>query len=222
MGSATHYQIDHSDKPIRLFESDFLEFFTHTKPGVVAAIYAPIIIVALYVALARTSIGISLLFVPVIFVCGLFFWTLIEYTLHRFLFHMRPRNAKMKRVSFLVHGVHHTQPRMKTRLVMPPVLSIPMTIMFGCAYWLVLSGLGAAHWMPALFAGSATGYLLYDMTHYGTHHWSLRWGYLQYIRHYHMKHHFKKDDAYFGVTSPVWDYAFSTIPAADRRDFSKQ
>lgn len=56
---------------------------------------------------------------------------------------------------------------MKTRLVMPPVVSIPMTIIFGFVYRLVLRGLGVEHWMPALFAGSATGYLLYDMTHYG-------------------------------------------------------
>ena len=35
-----------------------------------------------------------------------------------------------------------------------------------------------------------------------------------------MKHHYKNDDAYYGVTSPVWDYVFNTIPAEDRRDFS--
>lgn len=222
MGASIHYQIDPSDTPIRLFKSDFLEFFTHIKPGVVAAIYTPAIVVALYIAVVRTPVGVSLVYVPPAFVCGLFLWTLLEYMLHRFLFHMQPHGATMKRVSFLFHGVHHTQPRMKTRLVMPPVVSIPITIMFGIVYWLALRGLGAEYWMPAVFAGSTTGYLTYDMTHYGTHHWSLKWGYLQYIRRYHMKHHFKKDDAYFGVTSPAWDYVFGTIPAADRRDFSTQ
>ena len=29
---ATHYQINHSEVPIRLFKSDFLEFFTHISP----------------------------------------------------------------------------------------------------------------------------------------------------------------------------------------------
>ena len=33
---------NHSDVPIRLFKSDYLEFFTHIHPGVVLLIWLPI------------------------------------------------------------------------------------------------------------------------------------------------------------------------------------
>ena len=85
---------------------------------------------------------------------------------------------------------------------------------------MVFSALGLSYWFWPVFAGTSTGYLIYDLIHYATHHWPLRWGYLKYLKRYHMKHHYKMDDAYYGVTSPVWDYAFNTIPAEDRRDFS--
>ncbi len=220
MSTTLHYKLNHSDEPIRLFKSDFLEFFTHITPQAVVIIWTPIILIALYVALATAPFGLARTYLPIAFALGLFLWTVWEYTLHRFFFHMRPRTPTMERISFLFHGVHHVQPQLKTRLVMPPVVSLPMAVIFCLLYWAVLSLLGIPYWLPALFAGTAAGYLVYDLTHYATHHWPLRWGYFKYLKRYHMKHHFKNDEAYYGVTSPVWDYVFNTIPAADRGDFS--
>jgi sterol desaturase/sphingolipid hydroxylase (fatty acid hydroxylase superfamily) len=133
---------------------------------------------------------------------------------------MPPRTPTMEKISFLFHGVHHVQPQLKTRLVMPPAVSLPLAVIFGWIYWVALSALGLPHWFWAVFAGTVIGYLLYDLTHYATHHWPLRWGYFKYLKRYHMKHHYRMDTAYYGVTSPVWDYVFHTIPAEDRRDFS--
>ena len=36
-----HYPIDHSETPIRLFQNDFLEFFTHISPITVVVIWLP-------------------------------------------------------------------------------------------------------------------------------------------------------------------------------------
>ena len=36
-----HYPIDRSDTPIRLFKSDFLEFFTHISPIAVIIVWVP-------------------------------------------------------------------------------------------------------------------------------------------------------------------------------------
>lgn len=220
MSNTLHYQLNHSDEPIRLFKSDFLEFFTHITPQAVVIIWMPIIAATLYLAFRNVPFGLSGTYLPFVFALGLFLWTWLEYTLHRFLFHMPPRTPTMKHISFLFHGVHHVQPQLKTRLVMPPVVSIPLAIVFGLIYWAVLSLLGIPYWLPALFAGTATGYLLYDLTHYATHHWPLRWGYFKYLKRYHMKHHYKNDVMYFGVTSPIWDYVFNTVPLEDRRDFT--
>ncbi len=220
MSSTLHYQLNHSEEPIRLFKSDFLEFFTHITPTVVVIIWVPIILVSLYQALITVPFGSSGLYLPVAFILGGFLWTLLEYTLHRFLFHMPPRTPAMEKISFLFHGVHHVQPQCKVRLVMPPVVSLPLAVLFGLIYWAVLSLAGLSAWFWPVFAGTVTGYLVYDLIHYATHHWPLRWGYLKYLKRSHMKHHYKVDNAYFGVTSPLWDYAFKTIPVADRRDFS--
>ena len=35
-------KINYEDEPIRLFQSDFLEFFTHCHPAVVAILWLPI------------------------------------------------------------------------------------------------------------------------------------------------------------------------------------
>jgi len=35
------------------------------------------------------------------------------------------------------------------------------------------------------------------------------------LKKYHLVHHFKDSDHYFGVTSPFWDWLFETKPAVD-------
>ena len=208
---AAHYQFDRSDEPIRLFKSDFLEFFTHISPVVVTIIWLPVILFFLISAIVKHVPGTSWAYIPVAFVIGLFVWTFMEYTLHRFLFHFKPRNKTQERIAFLFHGVHHAQPQCKTRLVMPPAVSIPMGLAFYGLFYLVLNViLGIPHWVAPMFSAVLLGYLAYDITHYATHHFRMRSGYLKFLKRYHMAHHFRDWNAAFGVTSPVWDKVFKT------------
>jgi sterol desaturase/sphingolipid hydroxylase (fatty acid hydroxylase superfamily) len=139
---------------------------------------------------------------------------LAEYVVHRFVFHFPPRTPWQERISFLFHGVHHAQPQCKTRLVMPPVVSIPMAVLFYGACYLILSVvLGAPHWVAPVFSGLIAGYLTYDMLHYATHHIPMHGRYGKFLRKYHMLHHFKTPDQRFGVSSPLWDMVFGTLPA---------
>ncbi len=208
---AAHYQFDRSDEPIRLFKSDFLEFFTHISPVVVTIIWLPVILYFLISAIINHVPGTSWLYILVAFLIGLLVWTFMEYTLHRFLFHFKPRNKLQERISFLFHGVHHAQPQCKTRLVMPPAVSIPMGLAFYGLFYLVLNViLGLPHWVAPMFSAVLLGYLAYDITHYATHHFRMRSGYLKFLKRYHMAHHFRDWNAAFGVTSPVWDKVFKT------------
>ncbi len=207
-----HMDIVGGKEPIRLFKSDFLEFFTHIHPAVIVALWLPVVGLALAGAVAWGGAAAAVT-VPVGFVAGLFLWTLLEYTLHRFVFHFRPRTRRQERISFLFHGVHHAQPMIKSRLVMPPVVSVPLAALVLGLYSLVFALLlhrGA--WVPALFAGTVSGYLAYDLTHYSTHHFRLRSRALRYVRRHHMHHHFQTPDRRFGVTSPLWDLVFRTLP----------
>jgi sterol desaturase/sphingolipid hydroxylase (fatty acid hydroxylase superfamily) len=207
----SHMQMVRSKEPIRLFESDVLEFFTHVHPAVVPAIWLPVAGYAIYRAGRdagavglRLGLGIAV---------GLFAWTLVEYVMHRYVFHFRPRTAWQERLSFLFHGVHHAQPMVKSRLVMPPALSIPLAAFWYGVLW-VLVGLvlAAPQWIGPVFAGLILGYVAYDLTHYATHHFRVRGAALQFIRRYHLHHHTQTPDKRFGVTSPVWDIVFGTKP----------
>lgn len=209
----SHLPINHSDDPIRLFKSDIMEFFTHISPVVVLIIWLPVVIgFLLRAVLAHSGLNIPF-YIPAGFFWGMFLWTFAEYTLHRFVFHFKPRHPRQEQVIFLFHGVHHAQPQCKTRLVMPPAVSIPLALFFyGLFDWVVGILLGAPHWVDPLVAGFATGYLLYDLTHYATHHFPMRWGWPKYLKRYHMQHHYKTPDARFGVSSPIWDVLFRTFP----------
>lgn len=46
---------------------------------------------------------------PGLFVLGLFLWSLVEYVLHRFLFHMKPPSNSYYLITlhFVLHGQHH-------------------------------------------------------------------------------------------------------------------
>jgi dihydroceramide fatty acyl 2-hydroxylase len=209
----SHLPIDKSKNPesIRLFQSDFLEFFTHISPAAILGLWLPVVVLLLVYAALTASEGSFPLHILLGIIIGLFLWTLTEYTLHRFLFHHKPSTPRQERIFFLFHGVHHAQPQDKTRLVMPFPVSLPLAaVFFGLFYLVLVVWLNAPQWVAPLFAGFLTGYLAYDLTHYATHHFPMRGGYARYLKRYHMQHHYKDSNTRFGVSSPAWDWVFRT------------
>jgi sterol desaturase/sphingolipid hydroxylase (fatty acid hydroxylase superfamily) len=211
-----HTPIDHSETPIRLFKSNFLEFFTHISPVAVTLIWVPVAVLFMALEIASGRVGqYGWGYLPLGFIVGGFLWTFAEYTLHRFLFHYEPKSEQAKRIFFLFHGVHHAQPQCKTRLVMPPVVSIPMAfVMYGIMVGLFELLLGLPHWVGPVMSGFITGYLFYDLTHYATHHFAMRKGIWKWLKRYHMQHHYKTPNQRYGVSSPLWDVVFGTKPSS--------
>jgi dihydroceramide fatty acyl 2-hydroxylase len=209
----SHYPIDtrRDAEPIRLFESDFLEFFTHISPVTIVIVWLPIAVLFLVYAVMKAPGSAFPVTIPLGFLLGLFLWTLAEYTLHRFLFHYKPTSPRQERIFFLFHGIHHAQPQVKTRLVMPLPVSIPgFAIFFGAFYLILAVLLKVPGWVAPLMSGFIVGYLAYDLTHYATHHLPMRSGYAKYIKRHHMQHHYKDAGSRFGVSSPLWDWVFRT------------
>jgi sterol desaturase/sphingolipid hydroxylase (fatty acid hydroxylase superfamily) len=207
------FPVDHSDEPIRLFKSDFLEFFTHITPQAVVIIWTPVIIWLIWKSMQTFQASGLTIYIPQAILLGIVVWTFAEYTLHRFVFHFHPKSDPMKRLVFLFHGIHHAQPQCKTRLVMPPVVSIPMAFIFYLLFSLVIGSLfSSPHWVDPTVAGFMIGYLVYDLTHYATHHFPMRWGFLKTLKRHHMQHHYKEPNLRYGVSSPVWDKVFGTLP----------
>jgi len=198
-------------QPVRLFKSGFLEFFTHISPVAIVILWLPIAALLMAYAVQHASGGAFPGFIPLGFMIGLFLWTFAEYTLHRFLFHHRPTTPAQERIFFLFHGVHHAQPQVKTRLVMPFPVSIPMAaLLFGLIYLIVAVVLRSPQWVAPLMSGFLIGYLTYDLTHYATHHWPMRSGIARFLKRYHMQHHYRDPNTRFGVSSPLWDWVFRT------------
>lgn len=196
--------VSNNDESARMFESDFLELFSHVHPSIPAIIYLPVVAFMLY----RTiTTGVSVVSAVPLFILGLLVWSFTEYILHRFVFHFVPKSEWGKRIHFMFHGVHHDYPNDSTRLVMPPIVSIPLAIVF----YLLFTKLLGAFYLPPFFAGFILGYLSYDLTHYAVHHFSLHGKVSLYLKQQHMRHHYMDSDNNYGVSSPLWDFVFGTF-----------
>lgn len=196
--------VSHKDESIRMFKSNFMDFFSRVPFYVPLIVYIPVIAWLTWRSFAVFETEWYVF--AGLFAGGVFFWTFAEYILHRFVFHYHPKGKVGQRIHFIAHGVHHDYPNDSMRLVMPPSISLPLAVLFYGAYYLIF---GAAL-MNGFFAGFVLGYLIYDELHYATHHanWNFTW--FQKIKKHHMKHHYQSPDDGFGVSSPVWDVVFNS------------
>jgi len=195
--------ISNKDESARMFNSNILETFSHVHPSIPAIIYFPVIGYMAYQAVEKS---LRLVNVFPLFIFGLVVWSFTEYILHRFVFHFVPTSGWGKQIHFMFHGIHHDYPNDSTRLVMPPIVSIPLAVFF---YFLFRTILGS-QFLPPFFAGFISGYLIYDLSHYAFHHFSLHGKLSLYLKQQHMRHHYMDPDGNYGVSSPLWDFVFGT------------
>jgi 4-hydroxysphinganine ceramide fatty acyl 2-hydroxylase len=195
--------VSNKNETVRMFESNFMEFFSHVHPATPAILYGPLIALMLYLSFVQKQL--SFLAVLLFFVIGVLIWTLLEYVIHRYVFHYEPKTRIGKLLHFIMHGVHHDYPNDATRLVMPPIISVPLAVVFYVVFILTLG-----RFAPAALAGFGFGYVCYDSIHYATHHFAMKHGIWRWLKQYHLRHHYQDDQAGYGVSSPLWDYVFKT------------
>ncbi|KAF7323901.1 Ceramide very long chain fatty acid hydroxylase [Mycena kentingensis (nom. inval.)] len=227
------HQPRHLPQSARLFGPSILEAATRTVWWVVPLVWGPIFTYIGLRSLIQFDLGSRalplfsqrpLIPLPLIahalttpnlfkfggcFVLGNFIWTLLEYTLHRFLFHiddLLPDKPVWILLHFTMHGVHHYLPMDRLRLVMPPVLFFTLQAPFT---WLAHKIFPAAM-ANGIISGAFAFYVLYDMTHYALHHTNLP-PYWRDLKRYHLAHHYKNFELGFGVTSKFWDVIFNTV-----------
>lgn len=196
--------VSNKDETVRMFKSDFMESLSRVHPSVPLIIFVPVILYMLYLSIFDFKIAVLSIVGLVIF--GLFIWTITEYLLHRFIFHLELKSKIGARIHFIFHGVHHDYPSDSRRLVMPPSVSIPLATLF---YFLFSFLIGDVSVLP-FFAGFLIGYLFYDISHYAIHHFNMHSKFWLAIKNHHIKHHYQDPDKGYGVSSPLWDYVFRT------------
>jgi sterol desaturase/sphingolipid hydroxylase (fatty acid hydroxylase superfamily) len=166
------------------------------------AIYAPVLVVLVWLSLTHMSAGACLLAA----FAGYLLWTLTEYLGHRFAFHAEFPGKLGARIHFLIHGVHHIHPNDRLRLVMPPLLSGPI-MLIALLVGSLLFGFPLGY---PMFAGFIVGYLGYDLVHYYVHNARPTTAIGRALQHNHLRHHFSDPERGYGVSAPFWDYVFGT------------
>lgn len=185
---------------------NFLEPLSKTPWWIVPLLWVPADIYLVSIALQ----GAGPVAVALLFGLGLCIWTLVEYCLHRFVFHIEyylPDHPLALTLHFLLHGVHHYLPMDRLRLVMPPSLLVILTTpLYHLAHLVFFYNYFHA---MSVFAGAFLGYVMYDVTHYSLHHKQLP-PYFKVLKKHHLDHHYKNYDLAYGVSSMFWDNVFGT------------
>lgn len=248
-------------KGFRLFESNFFESMSHypwwyiffmvcsfqelgaharvlsCQPSLIRSPlqWIPAITLTFYLSLQNgSSLPLSIAMLPV----GMLIWTMIEYCLHRFLFHMESNTGWTNWIHFFAHGIHHLSPTDPERLAFPPTFGI----IVGTLIYNIVIRIGGVGPAQAMFAGGAFtcvlvlfccclpaspfraltcrlySYMMYDTMHYFFHHGE-SWNkympkplgmYFRWMKTRHLDHHFKNENRNYGVTCPIWDWVFGT------------
>jgi len=192
-----------------MFKNEILEKFSHVHPATPILFWSPIVIYLFYYSLSSTGLDLSTWVVLSMALPSLFVWSFCEYILHRFVFHLPDWGPLSRKIEFYIHGVHHNSPNDKSRLVMPPMLGVVLAFVL---YYFFLFFLGPV-WTPPFFGYFVIGYLIYDYSHYYTHHGNPKSRFFKMVKHNHMTHHYACPDSRWGVSSPLWDFVFGTFSA---------
>lgn len=185
--------------------NSLLEKLSRTPIQVPYMILLPIIAYAMYRGIVVYGEGIISMLA--MFFGGVLFWTFFEYFAHRYFFHMEPNNAFKKKFQLILHGLHHQQPTDPGRLVMSPVGSVSIYALTYALFYFTAGAKGIG-----FQSGFAFGYLAYLFVHYITHMWKKPNNIFGNLWRFHHLHHYKYPNHVFGVSSPLWDYIFGTMP----------
>ena len=142
---------------------------------------------------AAPDFGVSLLI-------GLATWTLVEYAIHRFVYHHAPLFSAL-------HDSHHQAPN--EFIGVPSFVSSGFIIVACDLPVRIFDDVAAS----GFTSGMLLGYAAYMFVHHATHHFAFQpgdWLYKARLRH--MAHHYH-DNANFGVSTGFWDRVFDTTGA---------
>jgi len=176
--------------------------------------------VALCLALASARQPLPVWGIALLLGSGFFTWSVIEYGLHRFVFHYHARSAFGRKILYQAHLSHHEDPANSDRIFSSLLLSTPVAAAYWLLAWAATGSWAIASW---LFIGMAAGYFCYEWLHFQCHHGRSRFGPIRYLKKYHLLHHYKTPELRFGVTSPLLDVVFGTFrPIVNQMTFERK
>ena len=191
-----------------LFKNGIMEKLTRTHISVPVTMHLIIVSLFIYYFAGQFQILTYL---------GLFFggwltWTLAEYWVHRWLYHVKTENKTLLKIQHMGHGIHHQYPKDPTRLAMPPLPALVLISLFLGIFYLLMQENAFA-----FFPGFLLGYVLYISLHYMQHLFKPpKFGPFNRLWKWHALHHYKYPETKaFGVSTNLWDVVFGTTPKDD-------
>ena len=199
-----------ADQSPPMFENKLLNRLSQTHIATPIVIFLVYAIGLLWYTEIKTDI--PTLIVVFVFLVGTLGFTFMEYAVHRWVYHP-PHGASeaYKQATYKMHGMHHDYPKDKRRLAMPPLVAIALATGLLFVFELVLGQYAFAY-----LAGFVVGYALYLMVHYTVHIYAPPRNFLRALWVNHSIHHYSEDEVLFGVSQPLWDYVFGTMPKSAR------
>lgn len=188
-----------------LFKNPVIERLSRTHIAIPISIFIVCSVVMIYWALSNSLLEVRS--IAGLFVFGLLLFTLIEYLVHRYVFHMITDTKFKEKVQYMAHGVHHDFPKDKTRLAMPPIVS---ALIVATLFFILRLAIGDA--VFGFLPGFITGYSGYLFVHYIVHAYQPPKNVFKILWINHGIHHYKDHERAFGVSSPLWDFVFRTLP----------
>lgn len=189
----------------QLFKNPILERLSRTHISLPLIIFSCIATWLVSEGLRETSLSGAV--IAGLFVVGFLFFTWVEYMAHRFIYHMEPDSKWKEEIQYKFHGVHHDYPKDKTRLALPPVVSVVLAVVLFLGLRLIMGD-----YVFGFLPGLLMGYASYLGVHYTVHAFRPPKNIFKVLWINHGIHHYKQNDKAFGVSSPLWDYIYGTMP----------
>tara|TARA_B100001109_G_C18864333_1_gene476044 strand:+ start:2396 stop:3019 length:624 start_codon:yes stop_codon:yes gene_type:complete len=197
-----------NEEGARVYKNPILHYLSQTHIAVPLVIFYGVgISLCIY---SYTKFDLSIILILGLFVLGMLTFSLVEYLMHRFIYHL-PSVYQEGGIAFALHGIHHKFPRDKKRLVMPPILSVVLASIILSLNFFLMGNNG----FP-FTAGFLFGYAAYLSVHYIVHRYKPPNNVFRVLWIHHSIHHYQDDEVAFGVSSPLWDYVFGTMPKSKK------
>jgi dihydroceramide fatty acyl 2-hydroxylase len=183
---------------------ELVKYFASKNPGHLFLFVLPLWYFSIK-SIANSDISAVTMFFS--FFVGVFYWTFLEYAIHRWVYHTHFKTRILSYFLGSFHLYHHKEVGdrrvynsgfLMIYLVTPVVIS---------PFFLITRNLGI---LGALILGFSIAYFIYECVHFLIHYKKFHTGYMAYIQNYHFYHHEKASNKNFGNTSHLWDLIVGT------------
>lgn len=135
------------------------------------------------------------IYIPVV---GLFLWTLVEYLMHKYAYHVWKSPFEKG------HIMHHDRPYDLMGVPWYVTLVVVVGIYYGLSQFL------SPEHLAVYMAFIWLGYIGYCVTHHAIHHWKINNKLFKKLKKHHYIHH-ARDGKNIGMVTTFWDVVFGTI-----------